>query len=451
MKKILFVLLIAVLVFSGLSCTAQNEVADYANSLNLPPGVVETMSPLGKSGMDENEKALVDRIYFLPQEVQASEIVINLLSEIAQDTAVTSEELDRFKDLDQDGLNNQWELTSYKTDPLEADSDHDGLDDSEEIFTYKTDPLNPDSDEDLLKDGEEILTFHTDPLNSDSDFDRLNDGEEVLTYKSDPLDKDDPLNKDSDGDGVIDYDDPEPLKANSYKETVSWLSAEMKADALACIIEEDKVQTFMNLFEKVYENVPHGAGRGANINAYPNAKWPAFAEWAAFDGRKHPRDILMNYYSYHQKVQLPPDYDDISCVYDIMADYIIEQTGWDEEGEKQGNNGVDCDVFPCKLGGYVHSLCIINVNGIEYLADPMRYTLLRLGQDSRYKFPWEAGWYYPDADRFLMAKFDKRFVGSTYDQYVKYAGCSWELLRNQTPENEEKLEALYLKIAYQGD
>jgi hypothetical protein len=160
----------------------------------------------------------------------------------------------------------------------------------------------------------------------------------------------------------------------------------------------------------------------------------------------------MNYYSYHQKVQLPPDYDDISCVYDIMADYIIEQTGWDEEGEKQGNNGVDCDVFPCKLGGYVHSLCIINVNGIEYVADPIFYThFFRLGQDSRYKFPWEAGWYYPYADHFLMAKFDKRFCGTIYDQYVKYAGCSWELLRNQTPENEEKLEALYLKIAYQGD
>jgi len=141
MKKILFVLLIAVLVFSSLSCLA-NEVADYGKSLNLPPEVVETLVPLGKDGIDENEKALVDAIYFLPQEVQVSETVQNLLSEIAQDTVVASEELDRFKDLDQDGLSNQEEL-KRGTDLLNPDSDDDGLGDGEEILALKTDPLEP--------------------------------------------------------------------------------------------------------------------------------------------------------------------------------------------------------------------------------------------------------------------------------------------------------------------
>lgn len=446
MKKALFVLLIAVLVFSSLGCLA-NEVADYGKSLNLPLKVVETMSPLGKSGMDENEKALVDEIYFLPQEVQVSETALNPLSEIAQDRVVTSEELDRFKDLDQDGLSNQEEL-EQGTDLLNPDSDDDGLGDGEEILTHKTYPLRPDSDYDGLNDGDEVLVYGTNPLKEDSDGDTLNDQREILIYRSDPLDKNDPLNKDSDGDGVIDYEDPEPLKANSYKETVSWLSKEMKEDALSCINKADKVQTFRKLSSKVCENVHYAKGSWVKYR-YPDAKWDPVDDWC-----KHPRDILMHYYSYHQKVQLPPDCDDIVCVYDIMADYIIEQTGWDEEGGKQGNNGVDCDLFPC-ICGSEHYVCVVNINGEEYVADSGKGSFFKLGRISGYKFPWDRGGNWCGPERILMVKFDKRYTDTIYNKDPANVGINnsqfYEMLRNQTPENEEKLEALYLKVAYQGD
>lgn len=455
MKKVLFGLLIVVLAFSGLSCLA-NEVKDYAELQNFSPEIVETLVPLGKDGMDENEKGLIDEISILPQEGQVSETALNLLSEFAQDRVVTSEEFDRLKDLDQDGLSNQEEL-KRGTDLLNPDSDNDGLKDGEETLTYGTNPLELDSDNDGLNDGDEVLVYGTNPLKEDSDDDTLNDYEEVVVHKSDPLNKDNPLirvSEDSSGDFdkdvVINSEDPEPLKENDYKETVSWLSKEMKEDALSCIDKTDKVQTFKNLCDKVYENVPH-AKHSRGQNEYPNA------EWDALDDYKYPRDLLMCYYSYHQEVQLPPDCDDIACVYDIMADYIIEQTGWDDEGEKQGTNGVDCDMFGCQFNGSLHALCIININGVEYVADPVYYErFFILGQDSRYKFPWDEGWHsdwFYGPTETLMVKFDKRYMDTVYIWKYPRIWLSmdknsllWELMRNQTPENEKGLEELYLEV-----
>jgi hypothetical protein len=383
MKKILLVLVVAVLILPSLSCFA-NEVKDYAESKNLTLEVLEIIAPLGENGMNENEKALIDEISILPEDIQRDETLLVLFDEIAKDTIVGQDELDRFRDLDQDGLSNQEELevgtdllekdtdndgltdfeevSVYKTDPIEEDSDNDLLKDGAEVLAYKTDPLKPDSDNDRLTDGEEILTYGADPSNPDSDYDGLRDGEEVKDYKtdpinqdtdkdglsdgdevleelwrryrtdplkvdsdydsftdgeeilvlrSDPLDEDDPFifiktSEDSDGDGVMDCDDPEPLKVNLYREIVSWLSKEMKEDALSCIVEGDKVRTFSNLCQKVFENVPHAwSQRGAK--AYPKD---------AYAGRRNieelnstwqgPRDILMNFYTYHQKVKHAP-------------------------------------------------------------------------------------------------------------------------------------------------
>lgn len=61
-------------------------------------------------------------------------------------------------DLDNDGdsLTDE-EETILGTSPVLADTDDDGLNDDEEIGTYETDPINPDSDGDLILDGWEIV------------------------------------------------------------------------------------------------------------------------------------------------------------------------------------------------------------------------------------------------------------------------------------------------------
>jgi hypothetical protein len=458
MKRLIFLLMITVLLFSSSSClfrneVNRNEVKDYAESQNLPPEIVEILAPLGEAGMSKSEKALIDAISILPQEVKVGEVVLNLLKRIPLDTTVVVEELIRFEDLDQDGLNNQNELRQG-TDLLDQDSDWDGLDDGEEVYTYMTDPLNKDSDYDTLDDGKEAEIW-TNPLKEDSDGDGFLDGEEFYILGSNSLNENDPFafvkdEEDSDGDGIKDCDDLEPQKRNPYKETVSWLSQEMIEDALSCINEADKVATFRILCHKVWENVPHSwTERGKN--SYSNAKiW----QWGEELGL---RDISMNYYSYHQKVQRAPVCHDIACVYDIMADYIIAQTGWDEEGEAQGNSGVDCDVFLCEIDGEGHAVCIVNINGVEYVADPSPDDFFRLGHNYRYRFCWELHQVSTDAASLvaiLMVKFDKRYTDTIYNVgTILLLGTPqldqdsfWRFMRNQTPENEKKLRELYEQV-----
>ena len=71
-----------------------------------------------------------------------------------------------------------------------ADTDSDSLDDNEEITFYKTDPLKADSDGDGLSDGEEIKKYFSNPLEEDSDFGSVNDFIEVKrsTNPTDPND-----------------------------------------------------------------------------------------------------------------------------------------------------------------------------------------------------------------------------------------------------------------------
>ena len=111
-------------------------------------------------------------------------------------------------DSDKDGLTNEEECTTYKTDPNNIDTDGDGLNDGLEakFATNKSDPLNKDSDQDGLTDGEEdkdkdgkVGATETDPNKADTDGDGLKDGIEVKGQN-----KTDPLNKDSDKDGLWD-------------------------------------------------------------------------------------------------------------------------------------------------------------------------------------------------------------------------------------------------------
>jgi len=137
-------------------------------------------------------------------------------------------------DTDGDGLNDEIEVTQYKTDPLKKDTDGDGLSDGDEISRHKTDPLKKDTDGDELSDGDEVLMYKTDPLKKDTDGDGLSDGEEVSRYKTDPLKKDtdgdglsdsdevsryktDPLKNDTDGDGLSDFDEIMTYSTNPIK------------------------------------------------------------------------------------------------------------------------------------------------------------------------------------------------------------------------------------------
>lgn len=84
------------------------------------------------------------------------------------------------EDLDLDGLTNKQE-TEYKTNLLLSDTDMDGLDDNYEISTSKTDPNKMDSDNDGLNDYDE-MELELDPLNEDSKGDGVKDGDRTLTY-----------------------------------------------------------------------------------------------------------------------------------------------------------------------------------------------------------------------------------------------------------------------------
>lgn len=84
------------------------------------------------------------------------------------------------EDLDYDGLTNEQEK-QYKTNPQVADTDLDGLDDNYELFTSRTDPNKKDSDNDGLNDYDEIQ-LGLDPLKADSKNDGVKDGQRELTY-----------------------------------------------------------------------------------------------------------------------------------------------------------------------------------------------------------------------------------------------------------------------------
>jgi uncharacterized protein YegL len=69
-------------------------------------------------------------------------------------------------DTDKDGLTNRREQ-ELGTSPISADTDGDGLSDQAEVLTHKTDPLKKDSDGDGVDDGREVANG-SDPLVADA-------------------------------------------------------------------------------------------------------------------------------------------------------------------------------------------------------------------------------------------------------------------------------------------
>ena len=132
-------------------------------------------------------------------------------------------------DTDGEGLNDGEEVNTHATDPLSVDTDSDGVNDYAELTSYSTDPLSADSDNDGLTDGVEINITGSDPLLQDTDADGLADALEVNEHGTNPILSDsdddglqdgaeivagtDPLNDDSDSDGIIDGEDEFPLQA----------------------------------------------------------------------------------------------------------------------------------------------------------------------------------------------------------------------------------------------
>lgn len=124
-------------------------------------------------------------------------------------------------DADNDNLANE-EETSAGTDPLKADSDNDGVNDNVDAFPLDStewhdtdnngigDNKDPDADGDGIENEEEIKTYGTNPLNTDSDGDGINDPQEIN-------DGTNPNKADSDGDGVNDFEDKYPNDPSKWK------------------------------------------------------------------------------------------------------------------------------------------------------------------------------------------------------------------------------------------
>jgi len=140
-------------------------------------------------------------------------------------------------DDDNDGLTDVAEA-ARRTGRLDKDTDDDGLGDNTEVRTTRTNPRRRDSDEDLLADGLErgitrpiadppgpVTGTHTrlfradrdpskktNPLRKDTDRDGLLDGREDANRNGRrERSETDPLKRDTDGDGISDLRDPRPV------------------------------------------------------------------------------------------------------------------------------------------------------------------------------------------------------------------------------------------------
>jgi len=174
---------------------------------NFMPGVVQA------PGGDFNAEKLVNGAVITHQFVAPTNNLVLVLSgpaataeEITDRNAIlngfTLERLSPFTDVDNDGLRDDWESSSFgdTSQTPGGDFDSDGLTNMEE-FTLQLNPANVDTDGDGLSDGAERNTHKTDPAKTDTDGDGLRDGAEVLTYQSDPT------KRDTDGDTFSDYDE----------------------------------------------------------------------------------------------------------------------------------------------------------------------------------------------------------------------------------------------------
>ncbi|MFX0063430.1 MAG: hypothetical protein ACFFC7_14735 [Candidatus Hermodarchaeota archaeon] len=104
-------------------------------------------------------------------------------------------------DVDNDGLNNYYELNVYYTDPNNPDTDGDGLTDGIEVIIFKTNATKSDTDNDMMPDGWEVI-YNFNPLNTtDATGDADSDG---LTNYQEYTNRTNPRNNDTDEDGMKD-------------------------------------------------------------------------------------------------------------------------------------------------------------------------------------------------------------------------------------------------------
>ena len=325
------------------------------------------------------------------------------------------------RDPDGDGLRNYEELIQGAS-PTDPNSDGDGIRDNTEVEKYGTNPSEKDTDGDGLDDDEEIEKYGTDPLDPDTDNDYIED-----PYDPDPLTYGYYLRFVQDEPSriwevrLIDMDEAERMEGE-----VDKLTEEMKSDARSCI-SSTKSKTFQNLAELVHRRVPHTSD---NAEEYPNVKWEnQFDDWGS-----HPRDPLYQYYQEHDEVDLPPDCDDLSAVYDVMADYIIDYENWE--------NSVKSDMFRFSWDNVAHIACIVNIEGTEYIADPTPGDFISMTDASSYTLTGFMG-------KMLMGKFDKRYLDAKIDSGIgfrleeEFEDNMMDLLRSL--DSDEVLRELYLK------
>ena len=257
---------------------AINLHADYNISSDKFDGIARQDNDLNRITNKKHDGFFTVMIGFMITNPFAKKAVV-----VEAPVVVVVEEV-KAKDTDNDGLNDDIELSQYKTDPNKADTDGDGLNDYAEINVYNSNPLSIDTDGgglndgaeikagknildpkddvdkpviekkpepvvvpkpdmslidtdgDGLKDMEETQKYHTDPNKKDTDADGISDGEEILTYRTDPLLAD--TDKDGLNDGLeVNQYKTDPNKAdtdgdglNDYAEIMTYRTDPLKID-----------------------------------------------------------------------------------------------------------------------------------------------------------------------------------------------------------------------------
>ncbi|WP_456395542.1 hypothetical protein [Thermococcus sp.] len=90
--------------------TQQAEVYDYLMQKNATE-YYGLFKPL-ENQLDKNEKTLIDEFLALPKDIRENPLVIQKINQIVKDSIVTTDELDAFTDLDNDGFINNFELNN---------------------------------------------------------------------------------------------------------------------------------------------------------------------------------------------------------------------------------------------------------------------------------------------------------------------------------------------------
>jgi len=141
--------LIAITSAASASCKP-NETDSYAKKLNLPK---EDRAIISQLAYDDNTKALLNEVSYLPGELQLSEEVLNYLKDISANKKVTNDEFAGFQDLDQDAIKNVDEL-KYGTDLLKPNPNVKyAIDKGLTAYIKEIKPLDENEEMDYVKEG----------------------------------------------------------------------------------------------------------------------------------------------------------------------------------------------------------------------------------------------------------------------------------------------------------